>query len=205
VRLRKEARDCAIASLWAMRDKAILVVAKEDIMRATIAVCLVVWAVLSPPMPANAEVTPILSLGGWEVFAGRSDDGRPLCGMSTQGGGRWLGIKHFKGDSTVVVQLSEATWRVADNVQVAVLMQFDNDSPWRATAASFHSSNGDGVLQFPIYRQQFVQWIEEFKKSDILYVRFPNEENIEDWQADLSSTAQIADAWALCLVAMYAS
>ena len=155
-------------------------------------------------LPAAAEVVTFKRAGGWEAFGGRSNNGGKLCGMATSGGGRWFGIKYFEGAPSLTIQLSKNTWKVRPGTQIDVIMQFDNESPWKARATAFYMDYGDAALEFQINRQQLRQWINEFRESTLLYVRFPSS-NVEDWQANLSGTQQIADAMGQCLQAMSAS
>ena len=171
-------------------------------MKATIVMCFAMLAMAFPlELPAAAGVVTFERSGGWEAFGGRSDNGRKLCGVSASGGGRWFSIKYFDADDHLTVQLSKDTWKVRNNTQIDILMKFDNESPWKARATAFHMNNGDAALQFTISSQQIRQWIREFRESYVLYVRFPNSK-VEDWQADLTGTQQIADAMIQCLQVM---
>jgi hypothetical protein len=173
--------------------------------QATIVACVAVFvmACLAGPLAA-AEVVTFKRAGGWEAFGGHSNDSRKLCGMATSGGGRWFGIKYFEGYPSLTIQLSKNTWKVRPGAQIGVIMQFDNENLWKARATAFHMDNGDAALEFQINSQQLRQWINKFRESTILYVRFPTS-NIEDWQANLSGTQQIADAMGKCLQVMNAS
>lgn len=154
-------------------------------------------------VPAVAEVVTFIDASGWQAFGGNASDGRKLCGVSTNGGGRWLGVKYFDGDQNLTVQLSKDTWQVRKGAQVNVHMQFDSASPWKAVATAFYMGNGDGALQFQIGRKQIPTWISEFRESNVLYVSFPDND-VEDWQADLAGTVEIVEAMGLCLEAMEA-
>jgi hypothetical protein len=116
---------------------------------------------------------------------------------ATSGGGRWFGIKYFEGVPSLAIQLSKKTWTVPPGTPIDVIRQFDNESPWKARATAFHMDSGDAALEFQINRQQLRPWISEFRESTLLYVRFPSS-NVEDWQANLSGTQQIADAMGQC-------
>jgi hypothetical protein len=171
-------------------------------MKATIVMCFaaLVMAFLLG-LPVAAEVVTFERSGWWEAFGGRSDNGRKLCGVSVSGGGRWFSIKYFEGDPHLTVHLSKDTWKVRNDTQIDLLMKFDNESPWKARATAFHMNNGHAALQFTISSRQIRQWIGEFRESYVLYIRFPNS-NVEDWQADLTGTQQIADALTRCLLVM---
>jgi len=150
---------------------------------------------------ADAEVVTLKRVSGWTAFGGRSDNDRKLCGVLATGGGRFFSIKYFEGDSNLTIHLSKNTWKVGNNLQIDLTMQFDDESPWRARATTFHMNDGDAALEFNIGSKQISQWIREFRDSNVLYIRFPSS-NIEDWQADLTGTRQIAETMAACLLEM---
>lgn len=171
-------------------------------MRSITIICAAAIATSLLSMPAaSAGVTTIKSSGGWEAFGGRSSDNRKLCGMSASGGGRWIGVKYFEGEDSLIIQLSKPTWRVKNGNHIDVTMQFDRESPWKAQARAFHMDDGDGAVQFFIGRDQIANWTKEFWQSDTLLVRFPGSE-VEDWQADLSGTQEVVEAMVLCLQAI---
>ncbi len=172
-------------------------------MRMTIIPCCIA-AFIMPCLlgsPADAKVVTLRQVGGWTAFGGLSENGRKLCGVSASGGGRWFSIKYFEGDSHLTIHLSKDTWKVRNGIQIDLVMQFDNESPWRASATTFHMNDGDAALEFTIGIKQIKQWISEFRDSYVLYIRFPNS-SVEDWKADLTGTQQIADTMSQCLLAM---
>lgn len=148
-----------------------------------------------------ADIITFKRVNGWQAWGGLSENGRKVCGISTQGGGRWFGIKYFYGDRHVIIHLSKDTWTAKRGTKVDILMKFDNESPWRATATSFFMSDGDVALEFQIRTNQLERWFLEFKRSYTLYIRFPKN-NIDDWRADLSGTRKIANAMNQCLQVM---
>ena len=52
---------------------------------------------------ASARVSTLANEGSWTAFGGTSDNGTPMCGMSSSGGGKWFGVKYFKGDTGFTV------------------------------------------------------------------------------------------------------
>ena len=150
---------------------------------------------------AVAEVKTFAQAGGWSAFGGFSNDNKMVCGMATQGGGRWFGIKYFQNAAGMTVQLSKASWKVEDGTKINILMQFDKLSPWTITATAFHMSDGDAALEFSIPRSKLDLWLTEFRSGSNLYVRFPNS-SVDDWRAGLSGTSTIVDRMGECLEAM---
>lgn len=147
---------------------------------------------------AQAEVKTYSRAGAWEAFGGTSNSGQKLCGVSTSGDGKYIGIKYYKGDSSLTIQLSNTKWKVTDGTKVGVTMKFDDESPWRARATSYHMSDGDAALQFEIDEDQLARWMAEFRRSYNLIIGFPNDK-VDDWRASLRGTSSIADSMAECL------
>ncbi len=79
--------------------------------------------------PASAEVRTYARAGAWEAFGGSSNNGQKVCGVSTSGDGKYIGVKYYKGDSSLTIQLSNTAWKVTDGTKVAVTMKFDSQSP----------------------------------------------------------------------------
>jgi hypothetical protein len=161
-------------------------------------------ALLCVSATAAAQVRTFARQNGWSAYGGNTSEGRKVCGMSAEGGGRYLGIKYFEGDSHVTIQLSKNTWRVKRGLRVNVEMQFDRFTPWTAQAEAVHLGRDDG-LQFMVGRRGIAQFTNEFVRSNTLFVRFPDEREIEDWRADLAGTPTVATAWAACIEAMAGS
>lgn len=150
---------------------------------------------------AQAEVTTFARVGAWEAFGGTTNNGQGVCGVSTSGDGKYIGVKYYKGDSTLTIQISSDKWKVNNGVKIAVTMKFDDESPWKARGTSFHMSDGDAALQFEINDDQLDRWMREFRRSNTLIIGFPND-NVSDWRASLRGTSAIADAMSNCLSAM---
>ena len=150
---------------------------------------------------ARAEVTTFSRAGTWEAFGGTSNSGQSLCGVSTEGDGKYVGVKYYRGDASLTLQLSNKTWTVKDGAKVSVTMKFDDESPWKATATAFHMSDGDAALQFEISENQLDRWMAEFRRSYNLIIGFPNDK-VADWRASLRGTSAIADSMSECLRAM---
>lgn len=152
-------------------------------------------------LAAQAEVRTFARSGGWQAFGGTADNKKMMCGVSTEGGGRWLGVKYFENDTALTIQLSKDTWSVKPGTRVKVTMRFDRESPWSATATAFRMSDGDAALEFEVPSRMIGQWLAEFRRSNTLIVGFP-ESSVEDWRADLAGTDAIADRMGECLRAM---
>ncbi|MDE2145232.1 MAG: hypothetical protein KGJ24_00935 [Burkholderiales bacterium] len=124
-----------------------------------------------------------------------------MCAVGATGGGRWFGMKYFTGDSALTIQMSKNTWKLRDGIRVAVTAQFDDHGKWSASAKGFHMSDGDGALEFTIPVKSIDTWVDEFKNSQRMIIRFPGQD-IDDWQADLSGTENVTGPFGICIASV---
>lgn len=154
-----------------------------------------------PAAPAQAEVSTLARAGSWQAFGGRSDDGKPLCGMSTRGKGMWFGVKYFKNDKGFTIQLSSDDWKLNNGAKIKTTMRFDRESPWTATATGFHMSDGDAALEFEVPIDKLRLWLSEFRAANTLIIGFPNDK-VQDWRVDLSGTTAVSNTMVACMERM---
>src|SRR5579872_6138525 len=95
----------------------------------------------------TADTHVLARTGAWQAFGGTTEDGQPVCGISSSGAGKYFGLKYFAGDNTLTIQLGNNAWTLKNKIKVKVRMQFDNNSPWNATGTGMHFSGGDAGLQ----------------------------------------------------------
>jgi hypothetical protein len=146
----------------------------------------------------RAETEVLAKAGAWQAFGGTTTDGHPVCGMSSSGAGRYFGVKYFAGDDTITIQLGSDKWTLKNNVKVKVEMQFDKASPWAANATGMHFGDGDAGLQFDINRKQLDQFVQEFRDSNAITVRFPNDD-VSDWHGSLEGTEVVSNNFISCI------
>lgn len=149
--------------------------------------------------PALAEVVTLYRAGAWQAFGGTTDAGKPLCGMSTSGGGSWFGVKYFKNDDGFTVQLSSTDWKVKKGEEVKMTMRFDRLSPWSGTATGFIMSDGDAALELEIPATKLAAWLREFRGANKLEVGFPDAPDVDDWTVNLSGTTAVSDRMVACM------
>jgi hypothetical protein len=118
--------------------------------------------------------------------------------LSASGGGRWLGIKYFYGESSLTVHLSNKKWTLRNRNSTSLSMQFDDYTEWTARATPFYMNDGDAALEFSIPGKNVSQFMSEFRRASYMYIRFQNSD-VEDWRTDLSGSIEAANSLAKCM------
>ena len=147
---------------------------------------------------AEAKMTTLGNAGFWTVSGGTTDSGKGLCTMYSSGNGLWFGVKYFKGDEKLTVQVSQTKWTVKDDTKIKVKMKIDAESPWSANATGFHMSDGDAALEFSIPSKEITTFIKEFSSGETLFLGFP-ESKVDDWTISLKGSTAIAQKLADCI------
>lgn len=160
---------------------------------------LVLALLLAGIAPALAAVATLYRAGAWQAFGGTTDDGKPLCGMSTAGRGSWFGVKYFKDDDGFTIQLSSTDWQVKKGEKVKMTMRFDRLSPWSGTATGFIMADGDAALELEIPANRLATWLREFRGANRLEVGFPDAPDVDDWTVDLTGTTAVSDRMVACM------
>lgn len=122
--------------------------------------------------------------------------------MASSGGGLWFGVKYFKDDTSLTIQVSHEDWKLKDDRKIKVTMQFDKASPWTATSTSFHMSDGDAALEYEVPNKNITNFLKEFTASSNMVLRFPDEKAIDDWKLNLNGTEKVISSFADCLQKM---
>ncbi|MBM3649350.1 MAG: hypothetical protein FJX11_16325 [Alphaproteobacteria bacterium] len=152
---------------------------------------------LAAPL-AVAQTNTIATAGYWKAFAGKSNSGTPLCGMSATGKGLFFSIKVYRGDDDMTVQLGSERWKIKDGAKQKVVMRFDREAPWRATATGFHFRDGDAGLEFSVKTKNLESFLKDFAKSQKLRIEFEGSD-VDGWTADLTGTAAVTVAFGNCV------
>lgn len=154
-------------------------------------------ALLMAPL-AGAQTNTIATAGYWKAFGGKSNDGTPVCGMSASGKGLFFSIKLYKDDDEMTVQLGSERWQIKTGAKQKVVMRFDRESPWRATATGFRFSDGDAGLEFSVGVKNLETFLVEFARSRTLRIDFEGTD-VDGWTADLTGTAAVTAAFTNCV------
>jgi hypothetical protein len=162
---------------------------------------LLIFAISSAALMADtalADTEVLARIGAWEAFGGTTDNGRPLCGVSSSGSGKYFGVKYFSGADTLTIQLGNDRWTLKNNIKIKVQLQFDDEAPWSGNATGIHFSDGDAGLEFNINRNQLDQFLKEFRDANGISVSFPGED-VSDWHGSLEGTAVVSNTFSRCI------
>jgi hypothetical protein len=151
---------------------------------------------------ASCRVVTFSQQGVWRAYGGPCDDGTSMCGVSTSGTGKFFGLKYFKGDDTVTIQLGSGDWSIKNGAKQSVTMQIDSYDEWNATATGFHFEDRDAGLEYQIRQKQLDEFVREFRDGDHLVIDFPGAQGVEGWSASLDGSDKITDSFLNCIKAM---
>jgi len=151
---------------------------------------------------ARADTVIFARSGQWDAFGGTSADGTPVCGISTSwDDGRYFGVKYYKGNDTVVIQLGSNDWRVRDGASQEVVFWIDDRSDWNGRAGGIHFTDNQAGLEFGITRAQLSTFVAEFREGEELTFSFPNT-TASNWVVGLRGTDSVMTSFANCIDAM---
>jgi hypothetical protein len=145
-----------------------------------------------------ADTKTLATAGYWEAFGGTSDNGTPVCGMSTSGKSLYFSIKAYKGDDQMTVQLGSSDWKIDDGDKQRLSMRFDKNSPWNATGTGFHFSDGSAALEFYVSLKNIEKFITEFAGGSKLHITF-DESDVDKLSLTLDGALQVTDTFADCI------
>lgn len=145
-----------------------------------------------------ADTTELARSGAWKAFGGTTDSGRPVCGMSSSGTGKYFSVKYYRGDDTLTIQLGNDKWTLKDKVKVKTAMKIDKASPWNATATGMHFGDGDAGLEFEISKKQLKEFMQEFHDGNQMMLTFPGED-VSAWRLSLDGSDVVFTKFAGCL------
>lgn len=123
---------------------------------------------------AEAQTRTIGVFGAWEAFGGTTSDNRPVCGVSSSfPDGRYFGIKYWQGQDRFTVQLIKPSWQIPSGTRVPLALQFDQQSPWTATASGFPATTtAGGFVEFTVPFARLENFLREFRLASTASVTF---------------------------------
>ena len=156
----------------------------------TLAVCLASTSL-------HAETSTLARAGSWEAFGGTTDNGTPVCGISSSPEKRYFGLKQFGNQDTFTIQIGDKSWSIKDKSKYAVSMRLDRNKLWTANASGMHFNDGDPGLEFDIRRSELRKFNKEFQSSEKMKLMFAN--GMETWNLDLSIARKVSAEFAACI------
>ncbi|MCO6415411.1 hypothetical protein JYK14_04365 [Siccirubricoccus sp. KC 17139] len=152
---------------------------------------------------AAAETRTIGVFGAWEAFGGATNDGRPVCGVSTSWqDGRYFGIKYWQGQPHFTVQLIKPSWQIPAGTRVPVALQFDQLGPWTANATGNPATaTAGGFVEFTVPFNRLENFLREFRYANAAAVTF-RQGSEPMWRLSLSGSNAASQAMADCVSRM---
>lgn len=166
-------------------------------MRKWIVAVVVLWAAGLAIPAAWAQQTILARSGAWEVFDGKTEQGRDVCGISATMGERYFGLKLFGGNDTFSIQLGGRGLPVEKGQKVDMTLRFDANPLWRSAPVGFRFSDGDPGLETRIDRRELEKFFAEFRNSNELRLQFSNL-NTVDWVLPLNGTNALGRTFQVC-------
>jgi len=137
---------------------------------------------------ANSNIKEYYRSGYWTNYAGISDNGTPVCGMSTYGGVKSIHIKYYK--ERVHVQVFKDTWRIPEDTFLSITIGF-NGNTWgtldKGAVGGMMPQSSIGVVSFVIAPESVSNFLENITAADIMWIRFPDG-NEESWSAKMTGS-----------------
>jgi hypothetical protein len=149
---------------------------------------------------ALAQTRTIGTFGAWEAFGGTSNDGRPVCGVSTSWQDRrYFGIKYWQGREHFTIQLIKPSWQIPQGTRIPVALQFDQQSPWTASATGFPGTSTAGAfIEFTVPFGRLENFLREFRLASSAVMSFQSG-NEPAWRLTLSGSNAASQAMNDCV------
>jgi hypothetical protein len=152
---------------------------------------------LAVASPASAKVETFAQAGVWRAFAGRAEDGVPVCGLAVSSDdGRGVTIKWYSGANKLQVQVLRMTWAIPPGTQMGLAIRFDGDEPYVGTA--FGHQNNPRMLTIDIESKATGQFLKDFAEARAMTIAFPSG-NEKPWVARMDGSRSIATALVRCI------
>ena len=146
---------------------------------------------------AWAQQTILARSGTWEVFEGKTSNGRDVCGISATVSDRYFGLKLFGGHKTFSIQLGGRRLPVEKGQKVDMTLRFDANPLWRSSATGFRFNDDDPGLETQVNRRELQKFFSEFRSSNELRLQFSNL-NTVDWVLPLNGTNALGKTFQTC-------
>lgn len=154
-------------------------------------------ALLLPAVPraARADVQQMYAAGAWTLYTGTATSGRAVCDMRVTGetGTRRIDVIYFDNDDHLTVRMDKSSWRIPDRTKVDVVLQFDANPVWTASA------DGSGqIVEFTVSTNGLNDFAQQFRYGNRMRISFPDGTE-EPWLASLAGTNFMLDRFLECV------
>jgi hypothetical protein len=154
---------------------------------------------------ASADIRTYYRSGAWENYAGTSDQGRPMCGMSIskRDVSMALHIKWLPG--IIRVMAFKKSWNIPEGTQVPVELGFDSNFFGTTTATGGMFKTGTafqaGTVTFDIAATAIDHFLEEVGGSNKMWLKFTNGNEVP-WSADMTGSRNSVNSFKYCISEM---
>lgn len=149
-------------------------------------------AFISPLVPSSAQVVTTGRYGSWETYAGRSSNGRALCGITIGRAQQSFHIKYFEGNQYITFQMFKQTWQIPNNTQVPLHVLINFIPRWNATARGYNN-----FIQWHAGPTEAVRFLKLFTDGLLLQIVFLSG-NETPWTISLNGSPAATRAFLTC-------
>src|SRR3974390_396960 len=169
---------------------------------------ILVAAVISSALvsSASADVKTYYRSGAWSNYAGKSDQGRTLCGMSisARDASMSLHVKWVAGLGVRIVAF-KTSWRIPEGTELPVDVGFDKNV-WRTITAGGETISNvignqrytSGMVTVILDDSLVDDFLGEFGNANKIWLRFTSG-NETPWIADMSGSRNAAATFKNCI------
>jgi hypothetical protein len=142
---------------------------------------------------AHAQMKVVSRAGAWTVSAGTSNDGKPMCSMTTVNDIRNV---YFKWTlASFFVHVGKDNWNVPRGAEMPLSLRFDQDAPFKGTAKAHVSRTK--MIELVIDAADLRRFIDQFGGADRLTITFGGNES--EWVLRMDGSDTIAPKFAECI------
>lgn len=149
---------------------------------------------------ASADIRNLRTDGYWSAYAGRSNNGVPICGMSANDNIRSVHIKYYEGQPVLTVQVFKQGWRIPAGTYLKVRVGFDS---WTAGEAVALGGPGigttGGYIEFNIANSFITDFMKAVQDARQMWIMFPDG-NESTWFASMDGSRTVGQTFARCAI-----
>jgi hypothetical protein len=167
-------------------------------LKASFATAAVFGGVVLAASPASAVIEGVARSGSWLLSAGTADNGSSACVASTEGPGKYLGIKVFENSTVVTIHVAKTGWSIPQGTQARLAMRFDRAEPWFGVATGTYNEN---VIEAQVPLQNLTSFTNQFRAARQLVIYFPDG-NEQPWTVAMNGSRAVMNNLTQCVAVM---